>query len=66
MDIGNNTSGETKFKSGTYKDKPSKTNNIDDKDKLEKNQIFNFNKEDDIFKFNDCVKILTNNWNLQI
>ena len=54
MDIGNNTSGETKFKSGTYKDKLSKTNNIDDKEKSEKNQIFEFNKEEDIFKFNDC------------
>jgi len=66
MDIGNNTSGETKFKSGTYKDKLNETNNIDDKDKWEKNQIFDFNKKDDIFKFNDYVKTLKNNWNLQI
>ena len=54
LDLGNNTSTETKFKSGTNKDKMSKTNNIEEQDKLNENQNMNFNKEDDIFDFPDC------------
>ena len=53
IDIGNNTSSETKFKSGTNKDKMNKTNNIDDSDKINDKQDFNLKKEDDIFGLND-------------
>ena len=53
LDIANNTSGETKFKSGTNKDKKSKTNNIEGQDNLDDNQLLNFSKDDDIFNFND-------------
>ena len=53
LDIANNTSGETKFKSGTNKDKKSKTNNIEEQNNLDDNQLLNFSKDDDIFGFND-------------
>ena len=49
LEIGNNTSTETKYKSGTNKDKSTKTNNIEDKDKLNDKHVINFKKEDDIF-----------------
>ena len=49
LDIANNTSGETKFKSGTNKDKKSKTNNKEEQDNLDDNQLL----DDDIFGFND-------------
>ena len=50
INIENNTSSETKFKSGTCKDKVSKTNNIEEKEhgKSNENKI-NFDKDDDIF-----------------
>ena len=51
----NNTSGETKFKSGTNKDKKSKTNNIEGQDNLDDNQLLNLSKDDDIFGFNDSA-----------
>ena len=51
VDFGNNTSSETKFKSGTNKDKMNKTNNIDDSDKINDKQDFNLKKEDDILLF---------------
>ena len=56
LDLGNNTSSETKFKSGTNKDKMSKTNNLEEQDKSNENEIqkVNFNKEDDIFDFTNC------------
>ena len=51
LDLANNTSSETKFKSGTNKDKMSKTNNIEEQDKPNENQKLNFNNKDDIFDF---------------
>ena len=53
LEIGNNTSTETKYKSGTNKDKSTKTNNIEDKDKLNDKHVINFKKEDDIFGLDD-------------
>jgi len=54
LDIANNTSEETKFKSGTNKDKKSKTNNNEEQDNNnDDNQLLNFSKDDDIFGFND-------------
>ena len=56
LDLGNNTSSETKFKSGTNKDKMSKTNNLEEQDKSNENDIqkMNLNKEDNIFDFTNC------------
>jgi hypothetical protein len=56
LDIANNTSEETKFKSGTNKDKKSKTNNNEEQDNNnDDNQLLNLSKDDDIFGFNDSA-----------
>ena len=51
----NNTSEETKFKSGSNKDKKRKSNN--NKDENDDNQLFNFSKDDDIFCFSNSSDI---------
>ena len=66
LDIGNNTSLETKFKSGTNKDKVSKINNIEEQDKLDDNNILNINKEDDIFGFDIYKQLEFNDLNNQL
>ena len=53
INLENNTSTETKFKSGTNKDKVSKANNIIEQDKFNDNQLLNLNKDDDIFGLTD-------------
>ena len=47
INIENNTSTDTKFKSGTNKDKISKTNNIKEKEKFNDEQLVNLYKDDD-------------------
>ena len=61
VDIGNNTSSETKFKTLAFKDKLSKTNNMEEQDKLEDNQMFDFDKEDDLFRVDDLNNDINQN-----
>ena len=53
INIENNTSTDTKFKSGTNKDKISKTNNVKEQEKFDDEQLVNLYKDDDVFGLTD-------------